>query len=326
MKNEHVAENMKKRFASIRTSVETMQTRTLRAIGKAAELSLQYARQYNEVFLQEQMQDLRATYNGKIAEIKQIALNEISLQFTAIRTELVDWCNKPMPEATASLIRTYVDFDIIPTRGELQTLIESAQGSYIAMRILDKMAQKAGYTGVDFKTIEALSMDLQLAQQNAIDAIKNYAGILDEKTFTIAADDLGLDVAENRHFVPIAQEFLERADNDFARAEKELCDLTEDTFDLLPSKRRELDALFVDCPDDDARVQIIKNIIESDDTSLCDSLSLHSPELYKRAMTLIADERRSDALKAIMTRSEAEELVEETMARMKAADEAARTA
>ena len=306
MKNKTIAKEMKTHFQNIRHAVEVMRAAVLKRISQAADLSARNYERYNQDFLKIRQAEMRQTAEAEISAVKQTALEKVRSEYAQINTLLTDWVAMELPDKCNTMLRIYTDFNIQPTRAELQLLAETAQGSYLACRVVDGMGRRLGYEVLDFKTIEVIRREVDTARRDTENAIRNFAGLPDAN-HRLAADLLGLNLAENRNLVIFASDFLER-ENTFSRLETELCDVVETEFTLLPSKRREIDALFADAPDSD-RIDVAKRMIENDD-SLRDLLELYDRQLYLDALAKIADERRAIAESLKQSRLETDALAE----------------
>lgn len=306
MKSKNIAHSMKKHFSNIRHAVQTMQTGVIKRICGASELSVNNVRKYNADYLAQVQGEMRANAEREIAGIKQTCTERCRAEFVEIDGLLTDWLLTPVPESCATMLRAFTDYGITPTRSELLVLSEVAQGSYFANRALDSLAKNLGFCDFDFEAIDVLRRELNTARKDCENAIANFSGIPDER-HRLAADLLGLNLAENRNLIIFSVDFLEK-DNTFSRLEKKLSDVVETEFSLLPSKRREIDALFADVPDSD-RTDVAKRLIENDD-SLRDLMELYDRKLYLDALAKIADERRSIAESLKKSRLETDALAD----------------
>lgn len=291
MKNRTIAKEMQAHFKAIRTAVEVMRAAVLKRISQAADLSARNYERYNQDFLRIRQAEMRQNAESEINAVKVTALEKVRSEYAQINTLLTDWVTMPLPDKCNTMLRIYTDFNIQPTKAELQLLAETAQGSYFACRVVDGMGRRLGYEVLDFKTIEVIRREVDTARRDTENAIKNFAGIPDEN-HKLAADLLGLELAENRNLVVYSADFLEN-DNTFSRLERELSDITETEFSLLPSKRREIDKLFADVADAD-RTGVAVRLIESDD-SMGDLLSLYDKNLFLDALAKIAQEKQAIA-------------------------------
>lgn len=291
MKNKTIADSMKKHFSNIRRAVETMQTGVIKRIHGASELSVNNVRRYNADYLAQVQAEMRANAECEIAGIKQTCTERCRAEFVEIDGLLTDWLVTPIPDDCATMLRAFKDYGIIPTRSELTVLSEISQGSYFANRALDSLAKNLGFCDFAFAPIDALRRELNTARKDCENAIANYSGVPDE-SHKLAADLLGLNLAENRNLIVFSADFLEK-DNTFSRLERELSDVTQTEFSLLPSKRREIDALFADVADAD-KVDVAKRLIENDD-NLRDTMELYDKKLYLDALARLADEKKSIA-------------------------------
>lgn len=305
MKNKTIAKEMQAHFKAIRHAVEVMRAAVLKRISQAADLSARNYERYNQDYLAIRQAEMRQTAEAEISAVKQTALEKVRSEYAQINTLLMDWVTMPLSDKCNTMLRIYTDFNLQPTKAELQLLAETAQGSYFACRVVDGMAKSLGYD-YDFKPIEVIRREVDTARRDTENAIKNFAGVPDER-HKLAADLLGLNLAENRNLVVFSVTFLER-ENTFSRLETELCDVVETEFTLLPSKRREIDALFVDVPDAD-KVDVAKRLIENDD-SMADLLALYDKKLYLDALNRIASEKQAIAETLKSNRAKADALAD----------------
>ena len=306
MKNKTIAKEMQAHFKAIRHAVEVMRAAVLKRISQAADLSARNYERYNQDFLKIRQAEMRQGAEAEIDAVKQTALEKVRSEYAQISALLTDWVTMPLPDKCNTMLRIYTDFNIQPTKAELQLLAETAQGSYFASRVVDGMGRRLGYEVLDFKTIEVIRREVDTARRDTENAIRNFAGIPDER-HRLAADLLGLNLAENRNLIVYAANFLEN-DNTFSRLETELSDITETEFSLLPSKRREIDALFDGTPDAD-KADVAKRLIENDD-GLRDLLSLYDKELYLDALAKIAEEKQAIAETLKASRAETDALAD----------------
>lgn len=306
MKSKNIAKQMRTHFGSIRDAVEAMQTGVIKRICGASELSVNNVRKYNADYLAQVQGEMRANAEREIAGIKQTCTERCRAEFVEIDGLLTDWLLTPVPESCATMLRAFRDYGITPTRSELAVLSEVAQGSYFANRALDSLAKNLGFCDFDFEAIDVLRRELNTARKDCENAIANFSGIPDER-HRLAADLLGLNLAENRNLIIFSACFLEK-DNTFSRLEKKLSDVVETEFSLLPSKRREIDKLFADVADAD-RTGVAVRLIESDD-SMGDLLSLYDKNLYLDALSQIAQEKRAIAESLRQSRAETDALAD----------------
>lgn len=305
MKNASIARQMKQHFDSIRHEVESLQTAVLKKITKLADENLSAAKKYNETYLQTRKAEWTAKTKSEINALKKSTIQKVRAEYMQINSLLRDWLVSPMPEQCAAMLGAFARYDLTPTKSELEILTELSQGSYLGSRIVDGMGKSLGYVG-DFKPIETLRREIDVARHDTENAIKNFAGIPDEN-HRLAADLLGLNLAENRNLIVFACGFLE-GENSFSRLETELSDVMETEFTLLPSKRREIDALFADVPDSD-RTDVAKRMIENDD-SMADLLESYDKKLYLDALGKIASEKRAIAETLKASRAETDALAD----------------
>lgn len=306
MKNKTIANSMKKHFSNIRGAVEAMQTGVIKRIHGASELSVNNVRKYNADYLAQVQAEMRDNAEREINAVKQTCTERCRAEFVEINGLLTDWLLEPIPDGCATMLRAFKDYGITPTKSELAVMSEVAQGSYFANRALDSLAKNLGFCDFDFKPIDLLRRELNTARKDCENAIRNYSGIPDEN-HRLAADLLGLNLAENRNLIVYASCFLER-ENTFSRLERELSDVTETQFTLLPSKRREIDALFVNVPDVD-KVDVAKRLIENDD-SMADLLEVYDRELYLDALGKLASEKQAIAQTLKASRAETDALAD----------------
>lgn len=323
MNNKDVSSALTRRFQKIRTTIEKMQDNTIKIICRTADETANNTRKYNAEYLREQQKELNALATDKIVALKEDTTQLVDGEFTAIRATLRDWISKPMPEEFTAVLSAFTQYGVQPTRMELETLEELGHGNYCCGRIVSQMARSLGFDS-DFKPYESYLRDLSIAQRDTHSAIMNYQGLMDEN-YRYVSDMMGLKLAANPMFAPIAEKFLESSDNSFANIETELTTVTQTKFDLLPSKRRSIDELFTDTTGDDQRRAIVRRFIEDNDFTMCDLLRVYDPDLYQSSLSELSDARRAEAETAIRLRQEASRSVSEALRSVSEIDAIQRT-
>lgn len=245
------------------------------------------------------------------SSIRDVAVFQVGSLFGLVRDEVRAWAKEPAPSELLETLNVYRTYGITPTIEELRTFQEMAQGSFIASKIINTIAEKAGVFDTSYAEISDIMKDLRQAELDTKSAIRNYYGKYNEDTRHYTGDQYADDFNGKWFSIPFAADFLEREDTSLTKVEGFLSVLTQDVFDILPSKRAELDETFKDA-DEQQKIEIAKNLINTK-SSLADLLEKYDSALYKSALDNIADDTRATARQAVQDYEDAMESAREAV-------------
>ena len=256
------------------------------------------------------------------SSIRDVAVFQVGSLFGLVRDEVRAWAKEPAPFELLETLNTYRTYDIKPSLEELRAFQELAAGSFIGSKIVNELAVKSGVYDTNFAEISDIMKDLRQAEADMKCAITYYYGLYDESTRHYTGDQFTNPNANGMwYLIPFAADYIEKEDSPLTRVEKLLSGLTEDSFDILPSKRAELDETFKDA-DEQQKIKIAKSLINTK-SSLADLLEKYDSALYKSALDGIADDTRAIARQAVR---DYEDAMESASAAVQASTDAAEAA
>ena len=319
MKSRTINKELQDRFANIRKAIQEMQDGVNTKVNRCADRAAKNAKMYSADYNRQLHTELIASTSAEIMGLKQKCRTVCDREFLGVRECLRTWMLTPMTPETSAALELFVRNGITPSRREIQILQESAQGNYLASKLLDTLSRNAGFWDTSFRSVDDLEKDLAAAQSGVNLSISAYQGQMHDNTYV--ATVLGLEIVPSETdtwFSPAAETIIaEGADNSFTRTEAELLDSTESEFSLLPSKRAELDQMLDGLAHDD-RIRVIQETIESNDTSMRDAFELYDKNLFGEAAQRLAEYKREQLKEAIKARTEAAQTAETTLADIKA--------
>ena len=280
MKNKDACNRLKERFTSIRTAIEKMQSATDSAIYSCATKNAEFVKKYSKEYGAEMRSELLAKTSAAVLKEKQKCRQTVDRDFSQIRQIIRAWTFQPIPPEVSVTLDTITRNQLKLSRAELEVLSELTQGCYIGEKIVDGLAKQDGLFDSGFIAIDDIYKSIRQAEDVIDRAIENYSGQLDENN-KLLSNMLGLSLSEDAWFIPMSATVL-TDDNAFSRAETMLSTVTESTFELLPSRRAEIDAMFADRTEDE-RLEIIQAAIDAEDTESLDNFRLYDQALYSRA-------------------------------------------
>lgn len=319
MKNKTINQELQTRFTAIRNAIQTMQDGVNTKVNRCADKSFRNLKMYSQEYNKQLQKELFASTSAEIMGLKQRCRTTCDREFLAVRQTMRTWMLTPMPPEASAALELFVRNGITPSRREIEILQESAQGNYLASKLLDTLSRSAGFWNTSFRSVDDLEKDLAAAQNIVNVSISAYQGQMHDNTYV--ATVLGLEIVPSETdtwYSPLAESIIaEGADNSFTRTEAELLDTTESEFSLLPSKRRQLDELLGGLEHDD-RIRVIQEAVESNDTSMCDAFELYDDSLYHEAVQRLAEYKRAQLKEAIQARTEAAQTAKTMLADIKA--------
>lgn len=285
-------------FGEIRKTIQKFQENADSVIIKTQKKVSDGVELFSETHLRERLvpsvlNEARNLVNAE-REIAQIGLR---VSFDDIRAELSAWTAEPIPDSFSSTISFISQNNIALSKSEVEILRDCAFGSYFASKLLASMAETAGLTTA-FVDLDTITRRVREAQGEAQNAITNYFGKADIQKGTLSGDFLADgEIPQQQAFV--AQDLLGRQDNILDNTQKMITAAMSPTAEvgLSEGRRQEIDALFAECADDEARIHKCAEILSSD-TGMDWILRTYDEELYRKSLNQIIHNAHAEALTA----------------------------
>lgn len=115
---------------------------------------------YTAEALENQRKEAKREYSAQLLNTFNELWGDVGVEVDLMRDALTAWVSEAGDPAFLAQISAYKDFDLTLSRTELEALVAGAGGSYVALRCLDRLAEKSGFR-VSVPSVDVLSKDLE---------------------------------------------------------------------------------------------------------------------------------------------------------------------
>ena len=115
---------------------------------------------YTAEALENQRKEAKREYSAQLLNTFNELWGDVGVEVDLMRDALTAWVSEAGDPAFLAQISAYKDFDLTLSRTELEALVAGAGGSYVALRCLDRLAEKSGFR-VSLPSVDDFGRDLE---------------------------------------------------------------------------------------------------------------------------------------------------------------------